>query len=67
MPNGGMAEYLTAAETAEKIRRSVPTLERWRRLRVGPPFIRMLGQVLYDPKDVDSWLQSQKQNCGGGS
>lgn len=54
-------DTLTAAELAPYIRRSVPTLERYRRLRIGPPFFRLNGRVLYSKADVDTWLDAQKQ------
>ena len=38
---------LTRQETAEMFRKSVPTLERWARLGIGPMFVRINGRVLY--------------------
>ncbi len=55
---------LTSAELAAKLGRSVITLERWRRLRKGPPFYRVMGRVVYDQADVDAWLEAQKQATG---
>jgi hypothetical protein len=55
---------LSSAELAAKLGRSVVTLERWRRLRKGPPFYRVMGRVVYDPTDVDAWLEAQKQATG---
>ncbi len=55
---------LTSAELAAKLGRSVITLERWRRLRKGPPFYRVMGRVVYDQADVDAWLDAQKQATG---
>lgn len=55
---------LTAAQLATKLNRSVITLERWRRLRKGPPFYRLMGRVVYDQADIDAWLLAQKQDTG---
>lgn len=55
---------LTAAQLATQLNRSVITLERWRRLRKGPPFYRLMGRVVYDQADIDAWLQAQKQETG---
>lgn len=55
---------LTSAQVAAQLSRSVITLERWRRLRKGPPFYRVMGRVVYDQADVDAWLESQKQETG---
>lgn len=52
-------ERLTTAELATELKRSPETLTRWRRLRMGPPYIRMQGRVLYDRNAVEAWLQAQ--------
>lgn len=52
---------ITPAEAARLLRRSIPTLERWRRARIGPPFYRVCGRVLYDSDDIDAWIEQQKQ------
>jgi len=52
---------LSARELARCLNRSVETLERWRRLRVGPPYYRLQGRVTYDPIDVAVWLEEQKR------
>jgi|GEM_PF-2385106 len=59
---------LSSAELAIKLGRSVTTLERWRRLRKGPPFYRVMGRVVYDPADVDAWLEAHKHaSCQAGA
>lgn len=55
---------LTTNQLAQQLNRSIVTLERWRRLRQGPPFFRVMGRVVYDPADVAAWLESQKQLTG---
>jgi hypothetical protein len=57
-------EKLTTAEMAGELKRSPETLIRWRRLRVGPPFIRMQGRVLYDRAAVQKWLQDHSVQAG---
>lgn len=42
-----VAEYLGVDEK---------TLERWRRLGEGPPYIRAGRQVRYKPEDVEAWV-----------
>lgn len=49
-------KYLKTAQAAERVHRKVSTLETWRRERRGPPFIRVMGQVLYDEEALDAWL-----------
>ena len=55
---------LTSSQVAAQLNRSVVTLERWRRLRAGPPFYRVMGRVVYDQADIDAWLLAQKQETG---
>jgi len=55
------SKKLTTAELAEKLRRSTQTIKRWRRLRTGPPFVRVQGIPLYDEAKVDAWLDAQPQ------
>lgn len=43
---------LTRREAAEYLRRSVPTLERWAKLGIGPLFCRMNGRVLYQLSEL---------------
>lgn len=50
---------ITTAELAIELKRAPETLKRWRRLRIGPPYIRMQGRVLYDRAAIEKWLQDQ--------
>jgi hypothetical protein len=58
------ARTITPRDTAALLNRSVETLERWRRLRIGPPFYRLCGRVLYNAADVTAWIEEQKQATG---
>lgn len=55
---------LTTAELAKELKRSPETLIRWRRLRVGPPMVRLQGRVLYSRKAVERWLEEQSSQLG---
>lgn len=59
-----LSEKLTTAELAAELKRTAHTLERWRRLRVGPPYIRLQGRVLYDRRAVERWLEEQSSQAG---
>jgi len=54
------SDTLTPREAAESLNRSTVTLERWRRLRCGPPFYRVQNRVLYRAADIAAWLESQR-------
>lgn len=36
------------------------TLENWRWRGKGPDYTRVGGRVMYDPKDLDAWLEANK-------
>lgn len=55
-----LSDKLTTRELATELKRTPHTLERWRRTRIGPPWIRLQGRVLYDRQQVEKWLASQQ-------
>jgi hypothetical protein len=48
-------ERWTEAELAAYLRVKPITLRNWRWRRVGPPYIKAGGRVLYDPEVVYRW------------
>jgi Helix-turn-helix domain len=54
-----MDEYLTPKEAAKLLKRHPGSLERYRRVGGGPPFIKA-GRVLYARADLIKWLDSLK-------
>jgi hypothetical protein len=59
-----LSDKLTTRELAAEIKRAPETIIRWRRLRIGPPFLRVQGRVLYDRAKVEQWLQEQSVQAG---
>ena len=53
-------QNLLPAEAARFLRVSGRTLIRWRMQRIGPPWTRVGNKVLYQRKDLDRWLESQR-------
>ena len=49
----------TTNEIAKDLKRAPETLIRWRRQRVGPPYIRVQGRILYSRRQVQQWLDEQ--------
>jgi hypothetical protein len=41
--------------------RSLRTMQRWRQIGCGPPFIKIGAAVRYDDKDLDEWLARQRR------
>ena len=55
---------ITTAELAAELKRSPETIVRWRRLRIGPPYIRLQGRVLYSRNAVEKWIEDQSVQAG---
>jgi Helix-turn-helix domain len=55
--------FITAAELAAQIHRSVRTLARWRALGEGPPVTRIGREILYKKSSVAAWLASLEQDA----
>jgi hypothetical protein len=49
---------LTRSETARYLRISIPTLERWAKLSIGPRLIRIGGSVRYPLSGVRQYAQT---------
>lgn len=51
---------LTTSELSTLLKRAPETLVRWRRERIGPPFLDVEGRVLYDEAEVKQWIDSRR-------
>jgi hypothetical protein len=51
--------YLDGDEAVEEFRKSEQTLRRWRRQRIGPPFVDGPLGPLYPIAEGREWLRSQ--------
>ena len=54
-------DYLSKPETAELLGKSIPTLDRWQRLGIGPKRTRIGKTVLYRKDTLDQWLKGQQE------
>lgn len=52
--------YLRDKEAAQLLGISVHTLRKYRPHRVGPPYIKMRGNVLYYRADLEAYMESLK-------
>ncbi len=48
---------LTQEELAEMVDVTTDTLREWRRIKVGPDYVRVGKHVMYREKDVQDWLR----------
>lgn len=54
-------EYFQPGELADAIKRTERTLQRWRRLDIGPPVTHIGRLVLYRRDAVRDWLRKHEQ------
>lgn len=50
--------FLTQAETAQLLRLSERTLERWRLEGLGPPYRKFGRRVVYRLEDIERWSET---------
>jgi hypothetical protein len=50
--------YIGEREFAKQLGRKPSTVERWRRLRIGPPFVRNGKTPLYHVETAQAWLRA---------
>lgn len=56
---------LHTAEAARLLKTSVVTLERWRALRAGPPFVRLgVRSIRYRMADLQAWIDANRVVAG---
>jgi hypothetical protein len=53
--------YQTEAEKAEQLGKSVRTLQSWRKLRIGPPYVKVGNTIIYPVDEGEKWLRDQVQ------
>ena len=58
-------EYVTTTEVAERCRTSPETVRYWRHIGYGPASFKVGRRVLYDERDVTTWLESLRAEQTG--
>jgi hypothetical protein len=64
--NSILSEYLTKAELAAELHRSVRSVDRWALTGGGPPCIRIGRRSLYRRAAVVEWLRALENTPGRG-
>lgn len=55
--------HLTETDVARRWRMSVRTLQAWRWKKVGPPYLKAMGKVLYRLSDIETF---ESEHLRGG-
>lgn len=61
---GNVETLWCARDVAEFLNVSQATLSRWRREKVGPPFLQIGGISRYNPSSVRAWVKANEQAHG---
>jgi hypothetical protein len=56
--------HLNQIDLARRWRVSERTLERWRWLKQGPPYLKIGGRVVYRRDQIENYEAAQAKNCG---
>jgi hypothetical protein len=59
--DGNAVRHIDQRYLAARWGLSVRTLERWRSLRQGPPFLKLGGHVTYRIEDIEAYETAQRQ------
>jgi phage terminase Nu1 subunit (DNA packaging protein) len=62
-----LGEYLTEAQLAAELGRSVRHIKRWRSVGLGPPFTRIGRSAVYRIEAVRAWIESREREMPRGS
>jgi len=63
-PDEAFLQHLDQNTLARRWRISPRSLERWRWLRQGPPYLKVGGKVLYRISDIEAFEQAQLRQAG---
>jgi len=55
-----LSHYFTQKEAATELKVARRTLERWQRLREGPPITRLGRRILYRRSSLMAWLSARE-------
>ncbi len=58
-----MIKMLTSAELAKRLGVHKDTVKHWRVQggEAGPPYVKMVGSVRYDPEEVETWISKHRR------
>lgn len=53
-------EQMTTKEVAALLKRNELTLVEWRKRKLGPPFYRLVGRIVYFRHEVEEWRRNSR-------
>jgi Helix-turn-helix domain len=56
-----LSDYFTQKEAAAELMVTERTIDRWRRLREGPPITRLGRRILYRRSSLQAWLRARER------
>ena len=59
---GLLDEYVTEAELAGELDKSLRTIQRWKRVQHGPRRTILGRTTIYHRRDVKEWLEAQRED-----
>ncbi|MGH3869152.1 MAG: helix-turn-helix transcriptional regulator [Pseudonocardiaceae bacterium] len=62
-----MADLMTTAEVAARLRRPAETLRYWRWRGEGPPSFKIGRSVVYDSDALEAWIEARRRQSGTGA
>jgi hypothetical protein len=61
---GLLADFLTQDQAAAELKVCERTLDRWRRLKEGPPITKLGRRILYRRSSLQAWLRASEHQQG---
>jgi DNA-binding transcriptional MerR regulator len=58
-----LSEYFTQEEAATELNVTARTLDRWQRLREGPPITKLGRRILYRRSSLLAWLRAREEKA----
>jgi hypothetical protein len=58
-----LSDYFTQKEAAAELKITERTLDRWQRLREGPPITKLGRRILYRRSSLQAWLLAREGNA----
>lgn len=61
MPKRLLSSYRSESQTAQALGHTERTLRNWRRLGIGPAYIRIGRKIFYSDSALESWLKAMER------